>query len=350
MCKLNEKRLLEGLSGKGIELNARALARYTAENGVLVNVHCSRKRGHIGLPPKLLGIHPEKWKDDSQEFFAEHINMGRLTMIPKDKETLLSSLEGRARSLVEKASVNGNYVPLASYDELRADFEEVRKQYFGAVEEVAQGWSAITEDFKKGVREMVEARCRKKMLKRDREKLIASILSAIPSESDYRAYADLTLEVRAFPTTGVTTEGLAPDLQDALNATWKDDVVANAIKGIEMGIGEIFSLCCSIMTTYTNVGKIHGRSTNALNRIAVRAKKINVFANPMLESLASRLENVGDLNDADVADCVEDCLLDTVQYARTTGISLDMSKCCYTEEQLTDMLGARKMFEEKKGA
>ena len=75
MCKLNEKRLLEGLSGKGIELNARALARYTAENGVLVNVHCSRKRGHIGLPPKLLGIHPEKWKDDSQEFFAEHINM-----------------------------------------------------------------------------------------------------------------------------------------------------------------------------------------------------------------------------------------------------------------------------------
>ena len=40
MCKLNEKRLLEGLSGKGIELNARALARYTAENGVLVNVHC----------------------------------------------------------------------------------------------------------------------------------------------------------------------------------------------------------------------------------------------------------------------------------------------------------------------
>ena len=174
-------------------------------------------------------------------------------------------------------------------------------------------------------------------------------MSAIPSESDYRAYADLTLEVRAFPTTGVTTEGLAPDLQDALNATWKDDLVANAIKGIETGIGEIFSLCCKIIGTYTKAGKIHGRSTNALNRIAVRAKKINVFANPMLESLASRLENVGNLSDADVADCVEDCLLDAVQYARATGINLDMSKCPYTEEQLDDMLEARKMFE-KKGA
>lgn len=350
MCKPNQKKLLEGLAGKGIELNARALARYTAENGVLVNVHCSRKRGHIGLPPKMLGIQPEKWKDDSQEFFQEHINLGRLTLIPKEKEALLSSLEGKARSLVEKASANGNYVPLVAYEELREDFEEVRKQYFNAVEQVAQEWDSITENFKSGVRQMVESRCGKKVLKRDRERLIANILSAIPSESEYRSYADLTLEVRAFPTTGVTTEGLAPDLQDALNATWKDDVVANAIKGIEAGIGEIFSLCCSIMATYTKAGKIHGRSTNALNRIAVRAKKLNVFANPMLESLASRLENVGDLDDSDVADRVEDCLLDAVQYAQATGINLDMSKCGYSEDQLNDMLEARKMFEEQKGA
>lgn len=349
MCKPNQKKLLEGLAGKGIELNARALARYTAENGVLVNVHCSRKRGRIGLPPKMLGIHPEKWKDDSQEFFAEHINMGRLTLIPKEKEAILSNLEGKARSLVEKASVNGNYVPLVAYDELRTDFEELRKQYLDAIDAVAQEWGPITENFKSGVRHMVDSRC-KKVLKRDRERLIATILSAIPSESDYRTSADLTLEVRAFPTTGVTTEGLAPDLQDSLNATWKNDVVANAIKGIEVGIGEIFSLCCSILATYTKAGKIHGRSTNALNRIAVRAKKLNVFANPMLESLASRLENIGDLDDCDIADRVEDCMLDAIQYARATGIKLDMSKCIYSAEQLDDMLAARKMFEEKKGA
>lgn len=97
------------------------------------------------------------------------------------------------------------------------------------------------------------------------------------------------------------------------------------------------------------MGKIHGRSTNALNRIAARSKKLNVFANPMLESLASRLECIGDLNDDDIAERVEDCLLDAIQYARSTGINLDMSECPYTEEQIRDMLEVKVKFE-KKGA
>ena len=37
MCKKNEVKLLEGLTGKGVTLNTRSLARYTADNGVLVS-------------------------------------------------------------------------------------------------------------------------------------------------------------------------------------------------------------------------------------------------------------------------------------------------------------------------
>ena len=51
MCKVNELRLLEGLTGKGITLNTRSLAKYTADNGVLANVRCTRRRGNITLPP-----------------------------------------------------------------------------------------------------------------------------------------------------------------------------------------------------------------------------------------------------------------------------------------------------------
>lgn len=350
MCKKNELRLLEGLTGKGITLNTRSLARYTADNGVLVTVRCTRRRGNIGLSPKLLGIQPGKWKEDSQEFFTAHINMGRLTLIPKEMEAKLSRLESQARGLVEKASINGNYVPLAELGELREDFAEVRKNYLDAIEEVAQNWDTLVSDFKRGVREMVEARCKGKILKKDRDRLIAEIFSKIPTIVDYRTYASMELELRAFPTTGTTSDGLAPDLEDALNATWKNDVVANAIKGIETSIGEIFSLCCRIIDTYSTAGKIHGRSTNALNRMAARAKKLNVFANPLLELLASRLGCVGDLADEDIAECVEDCMLDTIQYANATGINLDMSICPYTGEQIDGMLETRKLFDEKKGA
>ena len=45
------KTLLEGLSGKGIQLNTGALARFTAENGVLVDISCGRLRGRVSLPP-----------------------------------------------------------------------------------------------------------------------------------------------------------------------------------------------------------------------------------------------------------------------------------------------------------
>ena len=70
------KALLEGLSGKGISLNTRALAQFTADNGVLVTVRCGRPRGRVSLPPRLLGLQPDKWDKESQDFFSTHVAMG----------------------------------------------------------------------------------------------------------------------------------------------------------------------------------------------------------------------------------------------------------------------------------
>ena len=56
------------------------------------------------------------------------------------------------------------------------------------MEDVAQNWESITEDFKTGVQKMVAARCKGKVLKRDRERVIKEIFSRIPSMADYRSY------------------------------------------------------------------------------------------------------------------------------------------------------------------
>ena len=50
--------LLEGLSGKGIEIRVGSLARYTAENGVLVGISCGRTRGRFTLPPSCWAFVP----------------------------------------------------------------------------------------------------------------------------------------------------------------------------------------------------------------------------------------------------------------------------------------------------
>ena len=69
----------------------------------------------------------------------------------------------------------------------------------------------------------------------------------------------------------------------------------------------------------------------------------------MLESLGTRLDRIGDLKDDEIAERLEDCMLDIIQYANATGISLDMSVCPYTAEQIEGMLEVRKMFD-KEGA
>ena len=89
------KTLLEGLSGKGIQLNTGALARFTAENGVLVDISCGRLRGRVSLPPKMYGLMPEKWDEGSKNFYVDHVGLGQLTMVPKELDARLNQLDTR---------------------------------------------------------------------------------------------------------------------------------------------------------------------------------------------------------------------------------------------------------------
>lgn len=333
--------LLEGLSGKGIEIRVGSLARYTAENGILVGISCGRTRGRFTLPPKLLGIRPEKWDKGSQAFFWDHISMGRLNMVPKDLEDRLNQLDTRARRILYSHTLNGSYMPLTEFEEFKSEFEEVREEYFRTIDQVVAQWDTIRADFLLGVEKIIETRSKRAMLKRDREKLLRELTDSIPTANQYRARAKMEVTVRAFPSTGGATTGLAPDLRNMVDQTWKDDVTANIVRSIESNLGEIFAKACTIATDYGKTGKVNTRSLNTLVRSAVRVKKMNVFANPMLEKLAGSLSVITN-DDMDKAEWqVEEAIVDAWNYAKSTGINLDMSICPFDEKALESMLAAR---------
>lgn len=338
---MKQKTLLAGLAGKGIELNTRALARFTADNGVLVNVRCGRRRGRIGLPPKLLGLHPDKWNQYCRDFFDGHVALGQLTLVPKEQSAKLNQLDTRVRRLVQTYTINGSYMPLACYQEFKEEYTHIREEYLTAINEVAADWEKIRTDFTRGVVELVEVRGKGHVLKRDRDKMVRDIVSCIPTAEAYRNSAYMELEVRAFPTTGVTSEGLEPDLIDSLNATWANDVVHNAVKAIETCIGQVFSQACKSAAHYVRCGKLGSRNIAALNRIANRVVKMNVFNNPLLATLGQRLSSVSDKDEDAAEEIIEEAILDTVVYAKSTGIRLDMDCCPFTEKQLKDMLDLR---------
>ena len=333
--------LLEGLSGKGIELRVSSLARYTAENGVLVDITCGRSRGRFTLPPKLLGIAPDRWDKDCKAFYGEHVSMGKLNMVPKELEDRLNQLDTRARRILQAHTVNGSYMPLSEFEEFKEEFEEVRKDYFDTIDEVVAQWDTIRNNFIAGVRKTVETRGKRTTLKRDREKMIQDIVSAIPTAPQYRSRARMEVIVRAFPTTGCTTAGLSPDIQGLVDKTWKDDVTANIIRSIEMNLGEIFSKACGIATNYGKTGRIESRSLNSLAKAALRVKKMNVFANPLLEQLSSSLASVTKDDPEKAEFQVEEAIVDAWNYAKNTGINLDMDICPFDEKDLETMLAAR---------
>ena len=333
--------LLEGLSGKGIEIRVGSLARYTAENGVLVGISCGRTRGRFNLPPKLLGIRPEKWDKGAQSFYVDHISTGSLNMVPKELEARLNQLDTRARRVLYSHTLNGSYMPLAEFEEFKSEFEEVREEYFRTIDLVVAQWDTIRANFLAGVEKVVETKGKRAMLKRDREKLLRELTSGIPTAQEYRARAKMEVTVRAFPSTGGTATGLAPDLQDLVDQTWKDDVTANIVRSIESNLGEIFSKACTIATDYGKTGKVNTRSLNTLVRSAARVKKMNVFANPMLEQLSKSLSTITN-DDMDKAEWqVEEAIVDAWNYARATGINLDMSICPFDEKARESMLAAR---------
>ena len=336
------KALLEGLSGKGISLNTRALAQFTADNGVLVTVRCGRPRGRVSLPPKLLGLQPDKWDKESQNFFSTHVAMGQLTMVPKELDARLNQLDTRARRLAQSYTVNGSYMLLSDYDEFRDAFEEIRDEYLATIARVADQWDDIRDTFIEGVRATVEARGRYKLLKRDRVKMVDEIIRAIPSADEYRSGAYMTLEVRAFPTTGsATAPGLAPDTKNVIDQTWRDDVTANVIRAIETGMGEIFEQASKIAKGYAASGKIDSRSLLSLNRKAERVKKMNIFCNPLLEAVATRLSKLV-LGDPETTEMqVEDAILDIWEYAVRTGVNLDLDVCPFSEDDLNNLLAVR---------
>lgn len=333
--------LLEGLSGKGIEIRVGSLARYTAENGVLVGISCGRSRGRFTLPPRLLGIRPEKWDKGAQTFFGDHVSMGRLNMVPKELEDRLNQLDTRARRVLYSHTLNGSYMPLTEFEDFKGEFEEVREEYFRTIDLVVAQWDTIRANFLAGVEKVIETKGKRAMLKRDREKLLRDLTAGIPTAQEYRARAKMDVTVRAFPSTGGTATGLAPDLQNLVDQTWKDDVTANIVRSIESNLGEIFAKACTIATDYGKTSKVNTRSLNMLVRSAVRVKKMNVFANPMLERLACSLSAITN-DDMDRAEWqVEEAIVDAWNYARSTGITLDMALCPFDEKALESMLAAR---------
>ena len=67
MADVNQKKLLEGIGGKGIEVGIRSLAKFMACAGVLVTPHVGRMRGYVS-PVRFMALSQRRCPSQVRRF------------------------------------------------------------------------------------------------------------------------------------------------------------------------------------------------------------------------------------------------------------------------------------------
>ena len=330
---MDTKKLLEGLGGDGISV--RALATYTMSVGVYVDVHCSRYRGCMTLPRRL--VIKGKLKDETKEAYDKFVKLGSLCFIPREYEAQFCNIERNARNIVARDAIADGFVPTERYMELKTDFEQLRDEYAFARDCVVDNWDEIMADFETGVDTMITSA---RILKRDRPGFKKAILNMVPSKEKYKKSFSLSLGVRAFP--GMPdTSVLDPAIQKDVLVSWKDMVVENATVCIGALAQEVFTMCNNVAARYAETDNINGNSTNSLILLGEKVKKNNVFSNPLLQEAGDNLCGLSKMADSidRQEEVIEDVLMRVYQYAKDTGIELKFdAKKGLTQDILENML------------
>jgi len=105
--KKQERELLKGLKG----MKPEDFDEYLQKSGVLVSAHAGRIRNRCVVPKKVLGVA----KDD--EFFAEYATSGTFSLLKKEDENALLTIENSARNAVKRFSIgmDNKYIPINVY-------------------------------------------------------------------------------------------------------------------------------------------------------------------------------------------------------------------------------------------
>lgn len=334
MTTMNNK-LLEGLTGEGIVVSISDLARYSASNGVNVSVKVGRSRGYLNLPLKALGIKLDQMQKEGRDFFHAHVSTGVLSFIPREHELELIRIESALRRRCDGLSLCGGYMPLSSYNLLKEEHQELREKYFAKRDEIVSEWENLKESFCTGVTGMLKEI---PMSDEDKVSCFQQIAQSIPSAQNYADSFYMTLNVQAFPAENGVLEGLEESIASEIDASWQDSVVANAVKSIEKLIGNVFGMLGKASSTYSERSKINQRTLHALSEFGLKLQIMNVFRNPLLTKLVSKMKAIETCgNDTDAEEKIEECLLDVYEYGKEAGLHLDYSQTPFNASML-DMM------------
>jgi len=294
--KTEVNKMLKGLS----KVNVENFANYLQETGVIVEPHIGRLRKKFSVPKELMGIKGES------EFFSEYINKGNFSLLSKDEENALASIESSVRSTVKKLSIgyDGKYMPINIYkDEYAPYFEEKKEKYFSRRDLIVSHWDETIATFKSKFEEFLNSKA-EDLSSVELDSLKDSVYKNIPSKENFKNSFYMDLSLSAFPVVSnlsILDESISDDV--------KDSIIRNSISTLYEILGNLmsdaFKSVNSVLAYYNENGELSKRYKCVISDLSKRLSKNNILKHAVIDEIVKDLKKLETEEDEDAI--IETC-------------------------------------------
>lgn len=319
-------------SDSGISI--RKLGEHIGNSVVAVDISMRCPTGRTQLPDLVQKQAQEYLNENGEAFYQDQVSKASIALIPKEFRNNITRIEKGIRRRKDELCIARDYMPVEAFMQFKEDFGRARAELFAVCDEIVANWDDITDAYESGLRDMLG---NIQMPDFMRDKVLGDLLAAIPKKDAFRKGFSMNMRVFAFPSEPEARPGIDSSISDTITETWKDDVVSTAILAIERSIGEGWERLNAAMKQYLRSGSIRSNTISTIVRFAQNLAFKNVFRNGLLTELANNLQSLSSGSEDQQAQRIEDCIAQIYQYAKESGINLNMDISSYSTDELEVM-------------
>lgn len=288
--------MLKGVRG----VNVENFSNYLQQTGIVVEPHIGRLRKKFGLPKEVLGL-----SNKGNDFYNDYVTGGTFSLLHKNDENALSSIESAVRHAVRKYAIgyDGKYIPIDIYkDEYLPYFQEKQKKYFEKRDEIVGKWDEIVETFKNELSDFLENNA--ELTDEEITNLKASVYSSIPSKQAFYDSFYMNLGLTAFPVAANLSL-----LDESITDEVKDSIARESVQTLYEVLGTLmndaFKTINGIVKYYNDKGCVSRRYKSVTTDLIQRLQKNNILKHRLIEEIIDEIRSLHMLDDED--DIIEKC-------------------------------------------
>lgn len=315
--------LVAGLQQEGVVVGVEDLSSYIRKQGLIVEEHIGRKRNYVKVSPHLFGVDLATKGTETNEFFKQHMQMGKIRFIPEHYETTLVNIESAVRVQRKRNSLgyDHKFMTMDSYNSFMELVEKKKVEYFETRDKIVANWDTLIARFKEILWISLD-----ELQAINKDKVFNTIISRLPSKEDYANSFYMTIGAKAFPVTenlSMFSEDIQKQINEGVNQETVQtmyDIIANTLND---GFDSVCRVIKAIKKEDNSISKIPTKTLGSVKKASQRIAQKNIFNNPKIEKIRVAINELGMLASDPEIMCEEAEAVASMIYGYAKELELD---------------------------